>query len=74
MHFLDVNNIIPPTQVKTVLTTSNDALTGIPTTVNAVPIIEIPLITATELAPVDEYVVICYKHFYIFVAFHDISS
>ena len=33
--------------------TPNDALTGIPTTVNAVPIVEIPLITPTELAPVN---------------------
>ena len=53
MYFLDVNNRIPPTQAETVLTTPNDALTGIPTTVNAVPIVEIPLIKPTELAPVD---------------------
>ena len=54
LYFLDVNNRIPPTQVETVLTTPSDALIGgIPTTVNAVPIVEIPLITPTELATVD---------------------
>ena len=53
LYFLDVNNRIPPTQVETVLTKPNDALTGIPTTVNAVPIVEIPLIMPTELVPVD---------------------
>ena len=53
MYFLDANNRIPPTQDETVLTTPNNALIGIPTTVNAVPIAEIPLITPTELAPVD---------------------
>ena len=31
----------------------NDVLIGIPTTVNAGPIVEIPLITPAELAPVD---------------------
>ena len=51
--YLDVNNRIPATQVETVLTTPNDALIGIPTTVNVVPIVEIPLIMSTELAPVD---------------------
>ena len=50
LYFLDVNNRIPPTQVETVLTTPNDALIGIPATVNAVPIVEILLITPTELA------------------------
>ena len=53
LYFLDVNNRIPPIQVETVLTTPNYALIGIPTTVNVVPIVEIPLITPTELAPVD---------------------
>ena len=72
MYFLEVNNRIPPTQVKTVLTTPNDALIGIPTIVNAVPVPGIPLITPTELAPAD--VVICCKHFYISIAFHDICS
>ena len=61
---------IPQPQVETVLTTRIDALIGIPTTVSALPIIEIPLITPTELVPV----VICNKHFYISVAFHDICS
>ena len=50
---LEVHNIIPPKQGKTVLTTPNDALIGIPTTVNAVPIVEIPLITPMDLAPED---------------------
>ena len=53
LYFLEVNNRIPPPQVETVLTTPNDALIGIPTTVNVVPIVEIPLITPKELAPVD---------------------
>ena len=53
LYFLDVNNRIPPTQVKTVLTTPNDAFIGIPTTVNVVPIVEIPLITPTEPGLVD---------------------
>ena len=53
LYFLEVNNRIPPTQVKTVLTTPNDALIGVPKTVNVVPIVEIPLITPTERAPVD---------------------
>ena len=53
MYFLDVNNRIPQIQVETVLTTPNDALIGIPTTVNVVPIVEIPLITPTELATVN---------------------
>ena len=35
------------------LTTPNDALIGNLTTVNAVPIVEIPLITPTELEPLD---------------------
>ena len=52
MYFSDVNNRIPPTQVETVLTTPNDPLIGIPTTVNAIPIVEIPLITPTEPAAV----------------------
>ena len=53
LYFLDVNNRIPSIQVKTVLTTPNDALIGIHTTVNVVPIVEIPLITPVEFAPVD---------------------
>ena len=53
LYYLDVNNGIPPTQVETVLTTPYDAFIGIPTTVNDVPIVEIPLITPTELAPVN---------------------
>ena len=51
----------------------SDPLTGIPTAVNAVPIVEIPLITPTEFTPIDA-VVICCKHFYIFLVFHDICS
>ena len=35
------------------LTTPNDALIGIPITVNVVPIVKITLITPTELTPVD---------------------
>ena len=54
--------------METVLTTPNDALIGKPTTVNAVPIVETSLTTPTELAAVD-VLVICCKHFYIFVAF-----
>ena len=53
MYFLDDNSKIPLTQVETMLTTPNDAFIGNPTTVNAVPIVETPLITPTELAPVD---------------------
>ena len=53
LYFSDVNNRIQPTQAETVLTTPNDALIGIPTMVKAVPIVEIPLITPTELVPVD---------------------
>ena len=45
--------LIPLTQVETVLTTPNDALIGNPTTVSANPIVETPLITPTELAAVD---------------------
>ena len=48
-----------------------DALISIPTTVNVVPIHEFPLITPTELAPVD----VCsnlLQAVYISVAFHDI--
>ena len=55
MYFLDddANNRIPPTQVETVLTTPNDALIGILTTITVIPMVEIPLITPKELAPVD---------------------
>ena len=53
LYSLEVNNRIPPTQVETVLTTPSDALIGNPTIVNAVPIVETPLITPTEVAPVD---------------------
>ena len=53
MYFLDDNSKITLTQVETVLTTPNDALIGKPTTVNAVPIVETPIIKAKELAPVD---------------------
>ena len=42
-----------PTQAETVLTTPNDVLIGNPTTVNAVSIVETPLTTPMELAPVD---------------------
>ena len=35
------------------LVTPNDALIDVPKTVNAVPIVEIPLIMPTGLAPVD---------------------
>ena len=44
---------MPPTQVETVVTTPNDTLIDNPTTVNAVPVVDTPLITPTELAPVD---------------------
>ena len=44
---------MPPTQVETVLTTPNDEFIGKPTMVNAVPVVETPLTTPTELAPVD---------------------
>ena len=53
LYFLDVNNRIQPTQVETVLTTPNDAHIGIPTTVNVVPIVEIPLTVQKELKTVD---------------------
>ena len=53
MYFLDVNSKHAPTQVETVLTTPNDALIGKPTTVTDVPIVEMQLTEATELAPVD---------------------
>ena len=53
MYFLDVNSKHAPTQVEMVLTMPKDALIGEPTMVNAVPIIDTPLITPTELAPVD---------------------
>ena len=66
---VDVNNRIPPTQVETVLTTPNDTLIDIPTTVNAVPIVDIPLITLLNLH-LEMHLVVCYKHFYISVAFH----
>ena len=39
MYFLDDNSKIPPTQVETALTTPNDTLIGIPTTVNVLPIV-----------------------------------
>ena len=52
-YFLKANNRTPPTQAETVLTTPNDALIGIPTKVNVVQIVEIPLITPKELATVD---------------------
>ena len=55
MYFLEINNRIPPAQVETVLTTPNDALIGKPTTVDAVPIVETPLTTPTELAAVDVF-------------------
>ena len=41
------------TYLLTVLTTPNDVLIGKPTMVNAVPIVDTPLITPTVLAPVD---------------------
>ena len=44
---------MPPTPVEKVLTTPSDAFIGKPTTVNAVPIVETPLIKAKEPAPVD---------------------
>ena len=53
LYVLEVNSRIPPIQAETVLTTPNDTLIGKPTTVNEVLIIEILLITPTELAPVD---------------------
>ena len=53
LYFIEVNNRIPPTQRETVLTTPKGAFIGIPTTVNVVPIAEIPLIMPVELAPVD---------------------
>ena len=63
MYFLDVNNRIPPTQVEPVLTTPNDTLIGIPATVNAVPIVEMPPITPTEFSFVDA----CSKLIYVFL-------
>ena len=60
MYFSDVNNTIPPTQAETVLATPNNERIGIPTTVNAVPTIEIPLITPTELVPVDAYSILIF--------------
>ena len=42
-----------PTQVETVLTIASEALIGNPTMVTDVPIVEMPLAKATELAPVD---------------------
>ena len=56
-------------QVETVLTMPNDVLIGKPTMVNAVPIVDTPLNTATELTTVDA-LAIYYKHSYISVAFH----
>ena len=56
MYFLDDNGKISLTQVETVLTTPNDALIGSPTMMNAVPVVEIPLNTPTELAPVDAFI------------------
>ena len=63
-------------QVETVLTTPNDALIGKPTMVNAVPIVEPPLITPTVLAPVDAcssllYAFLCFRCFsvYFFLRF-----
>ena len=53
MYVLEINNRIPPTQVETVLRTPNDALIRKPTAVNAVPIVETPLTTPTELADAD---------------------
>ena len=55
LYFLEINSRIPPTQVETVLMTPTEALIGKPTTVNAVPVVETPLITPTELAPVDAF-------------------
>ena len=52
---LDVNNRISPTQVESVRTRPNNALIDISTTVNAVPVVEVPLSTPTELVPVDAY-------------------
>ena len=46
---------MPPTQVETVLTMPNDAFIGKPTMVNAVPIVDTPLITPTELAVVEAF-------------------
>ena len=42
-------------QVETVLTMPNDVLIGEPTTVNAVPIVDTLLTTATELTAVDAF-------------------
>ena len=44
---------MPPTQVETVVTIASEADIGNPTTVTDVPVVEIPLITPMELAPVD---------------------
>ena len=44
---------IPPTQVETAPVEANATLTGNPTMVNDVPVVETPLITPTALAPVD---------------------
>ena len=72
--FLEVNNRIPLTQVEMVLTTPNTALIGISTKVNVVPVVEIPLITPAELAPVDACSNFYCKHFYISVSFYHICS
>ena len=48
-----LNSKPAPTQVETVLTTPNDTLIGMPTTVTDLLIVETPLAKATELAPVD---------------------
>ena len=49
LYFLEVNSKIPPIQVETVLTTPNDAFIGKPITVNAVKIVDKPLITPQHL-------------------------
>ena len=56
-------------KVETVLTTPNDVHTGVPTTVHAVPVVEIPLITLTEFAPVDT----CSNLFLVLLYFHCFS-
>ena len=51
------------------LTTPNDALIGIPTTVNPFLIIEIPLITPTELNIVAKFVISTFIFLLFFIIF-----
>ena len=53
LYFLEVNSKHAPTQVETVLPIASEALIGMPTMVTDVPMVEMPLSMAIELAPVD---------------------